>query len=164
MSKVLLERGGGISTKDLSLLSRKEDINLLMRGNMSFQIGQTVQLNGKDYKITGTHAKSFLLERDGKIYKATADKLAKIQNQNTQKQSSVLDRRLAYQRLFNKDAKLPETEAEFEAWFEGLRGELSPENLCCDGEASRSQINNKLRDINACWAELENRLGRKVAK
>jgi hypothetical protein len=66
--------------------------------------------------------------------------------------------------MFNKDAKLPETEAEFEAWFHGLRSELSPENLCCDGEASRSQINNKLRDINACWSELENRLGRKVAK
>jgi hypothetical protein len=40
---------------------------------MSFQIGQTVQLNGKDYKITGTHAKSFLLERDGKVFKATAE-------------------------------------------------------------------------------------------
>jgi len=68
MSKILLERGGGISTKDPSLLSRKEDRQL--RGNMSFQIGQTVQLNGKDYQITGIHAKSFLLERGGKVYKA----------------------------------------------------------------------------------------------
>jgi len=36
----------------------------------SFQIGQTVQLNGKDYQITGIHAKSFLLERGGKVYEA----------------------------------------------------------------------------------------------
>lgn len=51
---------------------------------MSFQIGQTVQLNGKEYKIVGTKARSYLLEREGKTYKATADKLTKIQAQNSQ--------------------------------------------------------------------------------
>ena len=45
-----------------------------------FKIGQSVELNGKEYKIVGTQARSFLLERDGKTYKATADKLSSIQN------------------------------------------------------------------------------------
>ena len=134
---------------------------------MSFQIGQTVQLNGKEYKIVGTKARSFLLERDGKTYKATADKLTKIQVQNSRPaapaQSSLIQR-LAYKRQFDKAAQLPVTEAEFAAWFEDLRCELSPENLSCDGEASRAHINNKLRSIKACWVELETLFGKKVAE
>jgi hypothetical protein len=41
---------------------------------------------------------------------------------------------------------------------------LSPENLCCDGEASRAQINYKLRSIKACWVVLETLFGKKVAE
>jgi len=128
----------------------------------NFEIGQMVLLNEKEYKIVGTKARSFLLERDGKLYKATANKMTRIQTQNSQPAMTHLERRLIYAQIFNKDARLPETEAELQDWFENLRCELSPENLCCDGEASASQIRNKLKEINACWAELEARLGRKV--
>lgn len=134
---------------------------------MSFQIGETVSLNGKDYKIVGTKARSYLLERDGKTYKATANKLTKIQAQNSRPAApaqSPLIQRLAYKRIFNAAAQLPATQAEFADWFEDLRCELSPENLCCDGEASRAQINHKLRNIKACWAELETLYGKKVAE
>ena len=134
---------------------------------MSFQIGQTVLLNGKEYKIVGTKARSFLLERDGKTYKATADKMSKIQVQNAAPKvpvMSALERRVAYARIFNPNAKAPETEVEIMQVFEDLRCELSPENLSCDGEASASHVRSKLRDINECWAQLEAKLGRKVAR
>ena len=48
----------------------------------NFEIGENVLLNGKTYKIIGTHKRSFLLEKDGKQYKATAAKMGKIQDQN----------------------------------------------------------------------------------
>ena len=131
---------------------------------IQFEIGQTVMLNGKEYKIVGTKSRSFLLEREGKTYKATADKLVKILVQNAQPTVTFLERRLAFDRLFNKNARLPETEAEIMEWFERLRGALSPENLSCDGEASPAHIRRSLAEINGCWSELEARLGRKVQK
>lgn len=129
-----------------------------------FQIGQNVELNGKEYKIVGTHARSYLLEREGKTYKATPNKLKKIQEHNQRPQITALQRRVKFSQLFNPNAKYPETEAECQVWFERLRGELSPENLCCDGEASRSQIAAKRRDISECWKELEKIVGRKVGE
>ena len=73
-----------------------------------------------------------------------------------------LQRRVKYAQLFVPSTKYPETETECETWFEDLRCEMSPENLCCDGEATRSQINARLRDIKDCWKELEIIIGRKV--
>jgi hypothetical protein len=131
---------------------------------MSFNIGETVTLNGKEYKIVGTKARSYLLERDGKTYKATADKMVKIQAQNAQPVQSELERRVAYARIFDKSAKMPETEAEIMEYFERLRCDLSPENLTCDGECSSGQVRARLREIRACWKELEAKLGRKVAE
>lgn len=137
---------------------------------MSFQINQIVELNGKEYKIVGTVARSFLLEREGKTYRATADKLTKIQNQNSRQAQasstppkSVLAERVRYAQLFDKTAKMPETEEEIAAYFEWLRGDLSPENLSCDGEASTAHIAMKKRSIALCWKELEAKLGRRVA-
>jgi hypothetical protein len=131
---------------------------------MKFEIGQTILLNGKHYKIVGTKARSYLLEKDGKMYKATADKMTKIQNQNNAPVKSALEHKVEYTKIFNKDIKMPTNEAECAYWFDQLRCELSPENLCCDGEASRSQIQAKLRDINACWKGLETICGHKVSK
>lgn len=143
---------------------------------MDFQIGQEVQLNGETYKIAGTIKRSWLLEKDGKQYKATSNMMKKIQEQNKlgiglgkrkrQKRSSTfyMEKRLAYRRIFNKDAKIPETEKELMDALGVLCGELSPENLSCDGELSRTAINAKLRDIRGEWREIENKLGRKVSE
>lgn len=129
-----------------------------------FQVGQVVELNGKEYKIIGTKARSYLLERDGKTYKATPDKMKKIQDQNQRPQITALQRRVKYGQLFDPTTKYPETETECQVWFDTLRCELSPENLCCDGEASRSQIAAKRRDISECWKELEKIVGRRVGE
>ena len=128
-------------------------------------IGTTVTLNGKEYKVVGTHKKSYLLEREGKQYKATADKIGKIQDQNQRKAAPAggfLERMVTYNRIFDKTAKMPTTEAEVFAFFARIEGNLSPENLSCDGEASAASIRNTRRELMGAWAELEAILGRKV--
>jgi len=48
--------------------------------------------------------------------------------------------------------------------FMSLLCQLSPENLCCDGEASQAYIKQKLSKINKEWKALEKELGRKVSE
>jgi hypothetical protein len=55
------------------------------------------------------------------------------------------------------DAKIRES-------FERLVCELSPENLCCDGELSKTQVRAKLAGIRREWKALEKLAGRKVAQ
>ncbi len=135
-------------------------------------IGQEVELNGRTYKVTGTIRKSYLLEKDGKQYSATADKIKRIQKQNISKAQAVasangfphLERRLKFNRAFKKTAQLPTNEQECMEWLFQLSGELSPEHLHADGEASRSQVQAKLRDIRGTWKELEKIAGRKFSE
>lgn len=143
---------------------------------MSFKIGQEVSLNGKTYKIAGTVKRSWLLERDGKKYKATSSMMKKIQEQNKsgvgmgrrkrQKRSATfhMEKRLAYRKIFNPDAKMPETEEELMSELDGLCCELSPENISCDGELSMTAIRKKASAIRAEWKEIERKLGRKVSE
>lgn len=143
----------------------------------NFKIGEDVLLNGKTYKIVGTIKRSFLLERDGKQYKATSKMMGKIQDQNakgigvgnrkkrTKKSDTYyMEKKLAWRKIFNKNAKMPETENELMNALGDLCGELSPENLSCDGELSRTGINTKLRAIKGEWKEIEKKLGRKVSE
>ena len=142
---------------------------------MSFEIGENVLLNGKTYKIVGTHKRSFLLEKDGKKYKATSKMMGKIQVQNARgvgvgrkqrtKKSNThyMEQRLAYRRIFDKTAKMPETEKEFMNALDILCGELEPENISCDGECSMTQIRARERAIRAEWREIERKMGRKVS-
>lgn len=46
--------------------------------------------------------------------------------------------------------------------FARLTADLSPENLTCDGELSRSQVSAKLRDLQNKWKALESFVGRQV--
>lgn len=143
---------------------------------MNFKIGQEVQLNGKTYKIAGTIKRSWLLEKDGKQYKATSNMMKKIQEQNErgigmgkrnrQKRSATyhMEKRLTYRKFFDPDVKMPETEEELMDALDVLCGELSPENLSCDGELSMTAIRKKRSAINAEWKEIENKLGRKVSE
>jgi hypothetical protein len=141
---------------------------------MNYQIGQHVELNGKTYKIVGTVKRSWLLEKDGKQYKATSKMMGKIKNQNKWAENvdqaydkefgtPRLDQRLAYRKIFDKEAKMPETHEELMTALDTLCGELSPENLSCDGECSRSQVASRRRALNQEWREIEKKLGHKVS-
>jgi hypothetical protein len=102
--------------------------------------------------------------------------MGKIQDQNANgigvgrkkraKKSAThnMEIRLQFNRIFNKEAKMPETEAECMAWLDKISCDLSPENLHCDGEISRTQAMKKLRALNAEWKEVEKILGRKVSE
>ena len=75
-----------------------------------------------------------------------------------------LDRRLNWEKIFNPNAKLPETEDEFFKHFDKILCDLSPENLCCDGEISASAARKKASGLHAEWRELERLFGRKVTE
>lgn len=46
--------------------------------------------------------------------------------------------------------------------FDYLVGALSPENLTCDGERSRSEVQKELKRLKGRWARAEKALGRSV--
>jgi len=48
--------------------------------------------------------------------------------------------------------------------FIDMACELSPENLCCDGELSRAQTNARYRKIMKRWHALEATVGRSVSE
>jgi len=48
--------------------------------------------------------------------------------------------------------------------FSSLLSQLSPENLSCDGELSRQQINFRKQVIKKEWEHLETALGHKVTE
>lgn len=143
---------------------------------MNFEIGENILLNGNTYKIIGTIKRSFLLERDGKKYKATAAKMGKIEDQNKRgigvgrkkrqpkSDTFYMEQRLARRRIFEPDVKMPETEDELMQELDSLCAALSPENLSCDGELSRTAISQKLREIKGEWKEIEKKLGKKVTQ
>ena len=153
-----------------------ENLNIKEKTMSEFKIGENVLLNGKTYKIVGTVKRSFKLERDGKFYKATANMMGKIQDQNSrgvgvgrkkrQKKSDTfyMEQRLAYRKIFDPTAKMPETEDELLDALDVLSSELSPENLSCDGELSRTAINQKLRAIRGEWKEIEKKIGRNITE
>ncbi len=48
--------------------------------------------------------------------------------------------------------------------FLSLASRLSPENLHCDGEVSRTEANRRRAAINREWKDLEQRVGRKITE
>ena len=143
---------------------------------MKYKIGQEVSLNGETYKIAGTVKRSWLLEKDGKQYKATSKMMSRIEEQNKNgigvgrkkraKKSPTkwIDERVAYRKIFDKSAKRPVTEDECLDHLDAICCDLSPENLHCDGEISRSAAAAKYRNLMSEWREVEKIIGRKVSQ
>ena len=138
-----------------------------------YKVGMTVELNGESYEIIGTVKRSWLLEKNGKQFKATSKMMDNIVGHNetygvrkkrTRKKTNHMANRLRYRSIFDKSAKMPETESECMTWFEMICNDLSPENLHCDGEISRSAAMTKYRHLKAEWREVEKIIGRKVSE
>lgn len=135
------------------------------------KVGDKITVRGKSYEITGTHKRSFLLkDAQGRTYKATEEKLSRMMNARKpavrQASSEVplyLQQKVSFAQIFDKSAKLPETEVEIMAMFSSLGNELSPENLHCDGEISASAARRKRDEIMKAWRYLEAKLGRNVS-
>ena len=58
----------------------------------------------------------------------------------------------------------PTSKEECEPIFQKLECDLSPENLCCDGEISASQVRAKYRKYEAAWRLLEKIAGPRECK
>ena len=52
--------------------------------------------------------------------------------------------------------------SELQQKFFDLACRLSPENVSCDGELSRAEVNRRYKQLNAEWADLEKQAGCKV--
>ena len=144
-----------------------------------FQIGDRVKLNTKFYNIVGTHKRSWLLEdAKGKKFKATSNMMNKIKNQNdrgigigkrrqrrtNRSATHHMERRFNFNKIFDKTAKMPETEEECMKWLDRICTDLSPENLHCDGEISRSAAMKKASALRAEWKEVERIMGKRVTE
>lgn len=55
------------------------------------------------------------------------------------------------------------TKKQIESDFVGLSCELSPENLCCDGEISQAEVRRRYAAIMKRWRILEKEYGGKVS-
>lgn len=76
--------------------------------------------------------------------------------------NKYLEMKVRFNKIFDKNAKMPSTEKECWEMLGQLACELSPENLCCDGELSGAAVAKKRKDILGAWKYLEGILGRKV--
>lgn len=77
---------------------------------------------------------------------------------------SYLVNKLRWQRLYNKEAQLPETESEILQSLISLSCDLSPENLHCDGELDPAHAKEKYIEIMKAWRYLELKLGRSITE
>ena len=138
---------------------------------MGFKIGDSVKLNTKTYKIVGTHKRSWILESNGKKYKATSNMMNKIKEQNKngigtgkrqkRKLFSILEQTEITRKFFLKEKWEPMT---IKQKFVKLVFASEPENLCCDGEASRTAIRRTLAAIRRDWKACEKEIGRTVSE
>lgn len=123
--------------------------------------------NKYEYEVTSKDKSSYILKRnDGLFFKSTEARLNKNLTRIRDGKYSfpkypALERRIEFLKIFRIEKSLPKNAIECNSWFEQLRSELSPENLSCDGELSKKQINEKLLEIRSVWKELEDICGEK---
>jgi len=77
---------------------------------------------------------------------------------------AVIDRENWLNEMFKRPLiAVPSNMAEAKPVFASLMGQLSPENLHCDGEISNEEAHAKYVKLKAAWAALETIIGRKVS-
>lgn len=59
---------------------------------------------------------------------------------------------------------MPRTTEQIMKDFDGLACRLSPENLCCDGELNKRQVQHRFNQIRKEWKKLEKEIGRNVTE
>jgi len=68
--------------------------------------------------------------------------------------NTYVDRINKFARIFGKRQLSLAIAADRQTIAEGLEGDLSPENLTCDGELSAAQVRQRAKFLNACVKEL----------
>ncbi len=75
-----------------------------------------------------------------------------------------MEARLKRMQAYSPESRMPKTEDQMFDWLNRILCELSPENLHCDGEISRTAARKKQVKLNREWKEVEKLFGRKVAE
>lgn len=131
-------------------------------------IGKPVRLNGRPFTIVdvkpqnaqGSLKKCVVIEGSGGgRYVTTAADILRVLNI---KPANGLPPNTLVRRPIPGTPNA-ELSPEIKAQFESLASQLSPENLSCDGELSKAQINGRRGAIMSKWKALEREAGRSVA-
>ena len=69
--------------------------------------------------------------------------------------NTYLDRKNSFAKLFGHKALSLQNAADRQRIADSIDAELSPENLSCDGELSRSQVQTRYRALTAAAKELK---------
>lgn len=69
--------------------------------------------------------------------------------------NTYLDRKNAFAKMFGQRALSLQNAADRQHIADNIDSELSPENLTCDGELSRSQVQTRYRALTAAAKELQ---------
>jgi hypothetical protein len=119
-------------------------------------IGDKVTLQNKEYQIVGFQQRSYVVtDASGKKYKVTEAMIDRIVNKTPVKATKPRTKT-----IYNFN--IPNTESELINRLKKIEGSLSPENLHCDGEISRTKAKQKERVLNAEKKVLEQALGRSL--
>lgn len=136
---------------------------------MSKNIGDQVTLNGKAYTIAGFYKRSYLLtDARGKQYKCGPEKLDRMEAGRPPKRrdqysyrgtppvtvaaaKQYFEREIEYAGIFKIDLRMPDAH-NVQGWLDRIDNAMSPENLHCDGEISRSRAMAKLRVLEIAQA------------
>ena len=69
--------------------------------------------------------------------------------------NTYLDRKNAFAKMFGQKAISLQVAADRQRIADSIDADLSPENLTCDGELSRSQVQTRYRALTAAAKELQ---------
>ena len=69
--------------------------------------------------------------------------------------NTYLDRKNAFAKMFGQKALSLQVAADRQRIADSIDADLSPENLTCDGELSRSQVQTRYRALTAAAKELQ---------
>lgn len=135
---------------------------------MTFNNGDKVSIQGRTgFTICGKVQRSYVVkDANGKQYKCTARRMQLVERASTQtefevKPRSHLETMVAHAQIFDKSASMPTDAESCRYYFQSIEGQLSPENLHCDGEISHSQAMKKKAGLIKAWRELEKIQGKK---
>ncbi|WP_415913129.1 hypothetical protein [Neptuniibacter sp. QD37_11] len=77
--------------------------------------------------------------------------------------SRYLDSKNSFRKLFgDSEILFPMRPRECQSIFLLVANDLSPENLCCDGEISQEEVKRRKHYFQQVWRQLEETMGRTV--
>lgn len=132
-------------------------------------IGKVITVQSKEYVIEGISKRSFIVvaTKTGSKYVVSPAKLDRLINAEFPKSVAILPVFFQQQRkmaeIFNRTFDEP-TKDNAVKWAGIVYSNLSPENLTCDGELSRTAVQQKAKELYAALNYLNRLAGREITE